>query len=65
MQQAYVNESLVQKKKSISDGNRFLFQIYTPSAYIITNVIEDVLVYIVHLISVRRCWIAINEMFIL
>jgi hypothetical protein len=43
----------------------FIFQIYPTSAFLITNILENVIVHIVHWNSVRRCWIAINEMFIL
>jgi hypothetical protein len=49
----------------ISDGNRFFFKTYPPYAFLITNILKYVIVDIVHCISVRWCWIAVNEMFIL
>jgi hypothetical protein len=36
---------------------------YLPSAFLITNILKDVIVHIAHWISVSR-WIAVNEMFL-
>jgi hypothetical protein len=44
---------------SISGGNRFFFKMYTPYAFLITNILKYVVVHIVHCISVM-CWSAVN-----
>jgi hypothetical protein len=59
-----VVSKVIRLNTSISDGNRFVFQIYPLCVFLMTNILRDVIVQIVHCISVR-CWIAVNEMFVL
>jgi hypothetical protein len=40
---------------SVSDGNRFFFQLYLPSAVPIIIILKDVMIHIVHWILVSRC----------
>jgi hypothetical protein len=48
-----------------SDRNILLSKMYLPSAFLITIILKDVIVHIVHYISVSRYLIGVNEMFIL
>jgi hypothetical protein len=57
--------SLLKFEAVLRVGGGGLFQMCLPSAFLTTIILKDVIVHLVHWISVSRYWIAVNEIFIL